>query len=111
MVRQLTRGLGENGFEVRGEVDSRRVMKVVDEFYPDLILLDVDMPHKDGGEVAQELRMHPWYKKIPIIFLTALVERNEARHTHANEDIFLAKPISIAALTEQIGQRLNSKPS
>ena len=46
----------------------------LEEFKPDLILLDLKMPHMDGAEALKEIRSHEWGKNIPVIILTNLGE-------------------------------------
>lgn len=65
-------------FDVRVENRSALALAVAREFRPDLVLLDVDMPGKDGGEVAREIQTEPSLRGVPILFLTSLVSRTEA---------------------------------
>jgi CheY-like chemotaxis protein len=72
-------------------------------FRPDLILLDVVMPETDGGEVAARIKADPELQNAPIIFLTALVTRAEAKTgLHIDGHPFLAKPIDIQELIKAI---------
>ena len=76
---------------------------------PDLILLDIAMPETDGGEVAARIESDPTLHRIPVVFLTALVTKAEARsglqiHGHP----FLAKPISIPEFVAGIERYLPS---
>src|SRR5437660_9816385 len=62
-------------------------------FRPDVILLDIMMPGKDGGEVAARIHADPKLKNTPIIFLTALATRAEAKSgLNIQGHRFLAKP-------------------
>lgn len=65
-------------YEVRTENKSTAAQEVAREFKPDLGLFDVDMPGKDGGTLAREMRADPMFAKLPIIFLTSLVSAQEA---------------------------------
>src|SRR5688572_11865686 len=65
-------------YEVRVENRSANALAAAQEFRPDMILLDVDMPGKDGGVVAGEMRTLPATRDVPIVFLTSLVSRAEA---------------------------------
>ena len=77
------------------------------DFRPDLILLDIVMPGTDGGEVAARIESDPELQRTPIIFLTALVTRAEAK---SGLDIqghsFLATPVSIPELIDAIEEHL-----
>jgi CheY-like chemotaxis protein len=73
-------------------------------FKPDLILLDVDMPGLDGGEVAAQFRKHPALENVPIIFFTSLVsptDANQAMIIRGGER-FLSKPVDAAVLIRTI---------
>ena len=69
---------------------------------PDLVLLDIIMPDKDGWEVFDQLRANPSWKDIPIVFLTA---RTDEFAEHAGvliaED-YIKKPIEIKELKTRI---------
>jgi CheY-like chemotaxis protein len=65
-------------YEVRTETRSVGAHAVVREFRPDLCIFDVDMPGKDGGTLAREVRADPAFAELPIIFLTSLVSPQEA---------------------------------
>lgn len=103
-------GLELNGFDVMYEERSRNAIKSCLAFQPDLILLDVDMPFKDGGEVAAELGSHPLLNQIPVIFLTSLVSKEEAGQ-NASGKTFLSKPIPLADLVARIRAVLHLQPA
>ena len=98
----LKAGLEMHGFTVRYEARSTDTIKACLEFHPDLVLLDVDMPVKDGGLVASELQSHPTLGRTPVIFLTSLVTKEETAKRNASGEIFLSKPIPIAELVARI---------
>ena len=72
--------------------------------HPDIILLDFIMPGMDGSEVAEKLQSQPQTKNIPIIFLTAIVDEQEARqHQHVIGGWHcVAKPVKIDELLQLI---------
>ena len=98
----LKAGLEMHGFTVRYEAHSTDTIQACLEFHPDLVLLDVDMPVKDGGVVASELRSHPTLQRIPVIFLTSLVSKEETGKRNASREMFLSKQIPIAELVARI---------
>ena len=61
----------KDGYEVRSVSNGEEAMQAIAEKIPDLILLDVMMPRKDGYELCQELRANSSWKEIKIIMLTA----------------------------------------
>jgi DNA-binding response OmpR family regulator len=69
-----------DGFEVQLADNGERGVGLVEEFKPDLILLDLKMPHMDGGEALEEIRSHDWGKDIPVIILTNLGEEEAPKN-------------------------------
>jgi len=65
------------GFEIISANNGNDGVRLAIEKSPNLIILDVMMPGKDGGEVGKELLSNNKTKDIPIIFLTSLVSENE----------------------------------
>jgi CheY-like chemotaxis protein len=89
------------------ENDATKAHQSARNFRPDLILLDVVMPETDGGEVAAQVEADPELQNTPIVFLTALVTRAEAKSgLHIQGHPFLAKPVSIPELINAIEQHL-----
>jgi CheY-like chemotaxis protein len=89
------------------ENDSTKAHQTARNFQPDLIFLDVVMPGRDGGEIAAQIQADPELQNTPIIFLTALVTRAEARTgLRIDGHPFLAKPIDIQELIRAIEQHL-----
>ncbi len=63
-----------DGFEVQLADNGERGVALVEEFKPDMILLDLKMPTMDGDEALTQIRSHDWGKTIPVIILTNLGE-------------------------------------
>jgi CheY-like chemotaxis protein len=61
------------------ENDPRRALETARSFHPDLILLDLIMPQTDGTEVAAQITSDWMLHSVPIVFVTALITREEAR--------------------------------
>jgi CheY-like chemotaxis protein len=91
-------------YEAFTSSNSADALRLVKEIHPDLILLDINMPELDGGHIAGELRENDSTKNIPIIFVTALVTKEEeGKDDHYT---YLAKPVTPALLIEAIESRL-----
>jgi len=104
-VTQLTL----NDYEIEVENDSGKALDRARSFKPDLILLDVMMPNLDGGDVAAQIRAEPALKKVPIVFLTALVtEKESAKRPVMGGFPFIAKPVTPDKLAENIEKYLHS---
>ncbi len=77
-LRTLVRAnLEVDGFEVSEAVDGIEAMRMLAESRPDLILLDIMMPGKDGIEVLEDLAADEKLKGIPVILLTAKGEQDD----------------------------------
>ena len=61
-----------DGFEVQVAADGKAGVELVENFRPDLILLDLQMPEMTGPEALQVIRSKDWGKNIPVIILTNL---------------------------------------
>jgi CheY-like chemotaxis protein len=80
---------------------------------PDLMILDVMMPRKDGYELCREIKNDPQYKDIPVILLTAVADHvSTTTYTHMDgrttpADDFIPKPIDIDKLAEIVQDNLD----
>ena len=74
-------------------------------YHPDMILMDIIMPKMMGTEVAEALRSNEATKDIPILFVTAILKREEvgAEEQKIGGDIFLCKPVKLDELIHEIG--------
>jgi len=94
-------------YSVLEENDATKAHQSAQNFRPDLILLDIVMPEKDGGEVAAQIHADPELQRTPVIFLTALVTENETKAgLRIQGHPFLAKPINIPELINGIEENL-----
>jgi signal transduction histidine kinase len=71
-IRLLSTMLTEHGYNVRKAINGQMALTAVQTKFPDLILLDINMPKMGGYEVCQNLKSDPHTASIPIIFLSAL---------------------------------------
>jgi DNA-binding response OmpR family regulator len=95
-------------FDVRVENRSAHAVTAAREFRPEMILLDVDMPGKDGGQVARELKDDTTLRATPILFFTSLISHAEAgeRETVRGGMRFLAKPVDPKILIDTVDRIL-----
>jgi DNA-binding response OmpR family regulator len=78
-VELLTGILAAKGYAVSGAYSGRQAITRVNQEMPDLIILDIKMPHMSGYDVCQILRAKERFNDIPIIMLTALVELDNVK--------------------------------
>jgi DNA-binding response OmpR family regulator len=99
--------LSRVGYEVIEAVDGEQTLEKIRDHFPDLVVLDVMMPGKNGWEVAKEMRHDVRYKNIGIIMLTAIGEKiNEMTSPLYGADAFIDKPFEFADLEAKINDVL-----
>jgi two-component system response regulator BaeR len=79
-------------FRTRIVSDGRRVVRTVKETHPDLLLLDLVLPHRSGFDICQELRA---FTRLPILMVTARTEEvDRLRGLEIGADDYICKPFS-----------------
>ena len=90
------------GFETSVARDGDEALVEVERFRPDLVLLDVMMPKRDGYEVCQQLRASGW-DDLKIVMLTAKGRETEVtKGLSLGADAYVTKPFSTADLVETV---------
>ena len=69
--------LTKAGFEVKNAFDGAEALELLQTFTPDLILLDIVMPKKDGFATLEELKSNEKWKNIPIILASNLGQKED----------------------------------
>lgn len=95
--------LRKEGFLVNVAEDGKKGVEIAKEFVPDLILLDIMMPHQDGVETCRQIRQIPELSNVFVIFLTARAEEySEIAAFDVGADDYITKPIKPRALMSRI---------
>lgn len=95
--------LQAEGYTVYTAKDGDEALMRAKQIKPDLIILDIMMPKKNGVEVCEILRSQPAYKETLIIFLTALSdESSQLKGLDTGADDYVNKPISPKLLTSRV---------
>lgn len=97
-------------YEIRTEYKGADGVKTALEFNPDLILLDIMLPDKDGFDVLKDLKENEKTQSIPVIMLTALKSdpvKFKAANLSAEE--FMVKPVTVKMLVEKIEEVLDRR--
>lgn len=98
----------ENGIELLEYLNRILQSKSLDINYPGFILLDLNLPKKDGREVLKELKQHPELRKIPVIVFTTAKNENEIRRCYeAGANSYVVKPVSFDTLVSVIREVRN----
>ncbi len=105
LVRAILERMG--GYDVREENRSFAALATAREYLPDLVILDVNMPGKDGGDVAAELRGDYHLAGTPVVFLTSLVTASDSGMRGGR--YFLSKPVESNALLKAVRALLPAK--
>jgi len=94
-------------FEVETASDGLEAMQKVHSFRPDLILMDIQMPGRDGLEVTRDLKANHTTRHIRIVAFTAFAMRgDEAKMRGAGCDGYLSKPIDVKKFGAQVRECL-----
>ena len=94
-------------YDIREENNPLKAVQTAKEFKPDMIFLDVIMPDADGGTIAAQIKEEPSLRNVPIVFLTAIVSKDEAKSSQQIGGCeFLAKPVSRDQVDECIRRHL-----
>jgi DNA-binding response OmpR family regulator len=95
------------GFEVQVAVDGDAALQAIAAQVPDLILLDIMLPKKDGFDVCQQIRANPQWQSIKVVMLTAKGRDTEVSKGIAlGADAYMTKPFSTRDLVTQVRQLL-----
>ncbi len=103
-IRLIQVNLEASGYEVRAATNGRQAIELAAAHSPDLILLDIMLPFKDGYKVCREIRR---FSSVPIIMLTALGRTADiVKGLDAGADDYIAKPFSAQELLARIRARM-----
>lgn len=106
--------LVKEGYDVVTAKDGDEALLKSKMHHPDLIILDIMMPKKNGVEVCEILRLQPAFKATLIIFLTALSDENShIKGLETGADDYISKPISPKVLVSRVNalfRRMTKEP-
>lgn len=112
LVESVSMKLRSNDFRVSKAYDGIEAWEKIRQERPDLVLLDVMMPRKDGYELCREIKEDPLFKDVAVVLLTAVAENvKSSRYTHQDgkstpADDYIAKPIDLDRLMEVVRDNL-----
>ncbi|MEO7648665.1 MAG: response regulator [Gemmatimonadaceae bacterium] len=99
--------LEPRGLSITTLDDPLRFWEVLEEVSPDLIILDIDMPHVSGLELCRVVRSEPRWLGLPVLFLTARTDVGSIQRAFTSgADDYLGKPIVASELVMRLNNRL-----
>ncbi len=103
----IARRLSKKGYQVVTAVDGRDAVRMAEREFPDIILMDMDLPVMSGMEATREIRSNPALRNIPIVALTAHAMEGDAElATSAGCNAYATKPIDFIALVSTLERLL-----
>ncbi|MDQ3139915.1 MAG: response regulator [Pseudomonadota bacterium] len=104
--------LRAHGYETEPVRDGREAMERTRLFRPDLVIMDIQMPHISGLELIEQIKADAELKAIPIMAVTAYAAKgDEERIRDAGAEGYVSKPISVLKFVESVGALLAVQPS
>ena len=95
------------GYDVMTAADGQEALDMLEDAKPDLMILDVMMPRKNGFEVCEAVRSHPKFGSLPILMLTAKGREAEMKKgLSLGADAYVTKPFSTHDLIDRVGRLL-----
>ena len=103
-VRELeTYALTGSGYEVVGFAEPKSFYSALEKRKPDLLVIDVMLPHEDGISITKKLRSDPEYSSMPIVMVTAKdSEMDHVKGFECGADDYIAKPFSVMIFLSRI---------
>ncbi len=107
LLEVMTNILERNGYVVRTLSRAKDVYKAIDEFKPDLLILDIFLAGEDGREICKELRKKAETKDLCVLVFSASPKNLENYQEYDANDV-IEKPFDISLLMEKIEKVLQS---
>lgn len=106
VAEMLAEALTESGHSVRIAHDGGAALRIIQEFTPEVALLDIGLPVMDGYEVARRIRSQPALAGMRLVAITGYgQEKDRLEARAAGFDHHFVKPVDLAALEQVIGAR------
>ncbi len=97
-------------YKVRIAHSASEALSLLQDFQPELILMDLQLPDVDGVELTRQIKAKPQFKDIPIVIVTSYSQKgDEDRAWAAGCDEYIHKPIDTKALPAIVGSFLRRK--
>lgn len=99
----VTKAVLDSHYSIVTISSGKKALALLEKITPNLILLDIDMPEMDGFEVMEKLQEQERFMKIPVIFLTAIIDKDvEDKGRKMGAVDFITKPFSAPVLLDKV---------
>ena len=104
LCKAMTTKLTKEGYEVKIALDGVQLMEMLKSYFPNLIILDLLMPKKDGFEVIKEVKADPKLKNIPILIASNLGQSSDIQQVLAlgATDYLIKSEFTLESLVQKI---------
>lgn len=109
-MKLLSFVLVSGGYDVRSAADANEALRILEEFRPQLILMDLQLPGMDGLELTRRLKADPPFFGTTIVAVTASAMKGDAEKAKlAGCDGYITKPIDTRAILRVVAEHLQSQ--
>ena len=107
IVQSLAFVFNREGFDVATAGDGVQAMSMIRDSKPNLLILDIMMPNKNGYEVCQEIKSDPELQDIQVVMLSSISNEDSRRHAMSqNADDYINKPFSPMQVVTRVKELL-----
>ncbi len=93
-------------FDVKSISNGNEVMPLVEEFKPDLVILDYRVAGTNGGELCKQIKSHPKFSNVPVIIFSAYINHNDELFQYGC-DAIINKPFNLTELVEKVNNLIS----
>jgi DNA-binding response OmpR family regulator len=93
-------------FEVKSTGSSENVMPYLEEFEPDLVILDYRVAGQNGGELCRTIKAHPKFCNVPVIIFSAYINHEADLYAYGC-DAIINKPFDLTELVDKVNNLIS----
>ncbi len=97
------------GYDVEPLNDAELIFERIDDFEPNLIILDIVLGKIDGRVICSQIKSHDDTRHIPVLMMSGLYDLKEVQEMECAPDDFMSKPFKMDVLLEKIEKLVNQR--